>query len=68
MLAKITGIFSKYGISIGEVIQKRRAEGDTVPLIFVTHDTQELSVRRAVEKLKECDDITKVDSVIRVVS
>lgn len=68
VLAKTASIFAKHGISIVEMIQKQSEEGETVPLIFVTHNTHELSIRKAVEKLKECEDVVSVDSVIRVVS
>lgn len=67
VLAKTASIFAKTGISIVEMIQKQTKEGEIVPLIFVTHNTHELSVRKAVEKLKECEDVISVDSVIRVV-
>lgn len=68
VLAKTASIFAKHGISIVEMIQKQSEDGETVPLIFVTHNTHELSIRKAVEKLKECEDVVSVDSVIRVVS
>ncbi|MBO4988723.1 MAG: homoserine dehydrogenase [Clostridia bacterium] len=67
VLAKITSVFAKYNISIEEMIQKN-ADGDVTPLIFITHSTHELSIRKAIEKLKEYEEIANVDAVIRVVS
>ncbi len=66
VLAKISGIFAKYGISIVELTQKPRTEGETnVPLIVITHKTTENSVRNAVAKVN-ATEFGKVESVIRV--
>lgn len=65
VLAKVAGIFAKYNISIIDLIQKGE-ELDTIPIIFITHETGELSVRRAVEKISQLEDVTEVNSVIRV--
>ena len=65
VLAKVAGIFAKYNISIIDLIQKGE-ELDTIPIILITHETGELSVRRAVEKIGQLEDVTEVNSVIRV--
>ncbi len=66
VLAKITGVFAKFGISIVEIEQKNKKEGEErVPLIIVTHQTQENSVKNAVAKINE-SGIATVDAVIRV--
>ncbi len=68
VLAKISGVFSRCGISIVEIAQKSK-EGDIengkVPLVIITHKTTENAAKRAVEKIKTLD-IGTVDSVIRV--
>ncbi|MGN1235391.1 MAG: homoserine dehydrogenase [Christensenellaceae bacterium] len=69
ILAKISGIYAKYGISIVEMVQKKgEPDSINVPLIFITHETREESIRRAVAKIAECGEVVSVDSVIRVVS
>ena len=67
MLAKISGIFGKYGISIVEIMQKAKEnEGDTrVPLIVITHKTTENAMKNAVAKLN-ASEIATVNAVIRV--
>ena len=67
MLAKISGIFGKYGISIVEIMQKAKEnEGDSrVPLIVITHQTTENAMKNAVAKLN-ASEIAAVDAVIRV--
>ena len=67
VLAKISGIFGKSGISIVEITQKgsgNEANG-RVPLIIITHKTKENSVKNAVAKIN-ASDIGTVEAVIRV--
>ena len=67
VLAKISGIFGKSGISIVEITQKgsgNEANG-RVPLIIITHKTKENSVKIAVAKIN-ASDIGTVEAVIRV--
>ena len=64
-LAKVTAVFGKYNVSIEQVIQKNSA-GDVSPLIFMTHGSDEKSIRNAVAGLKNSDAVASVDNVIRV--
>lgn len=67
VLAKISGIFAKYGISIVEIAQKGRdLESDTrVPLLVITHKTTENAVKNAVAKIN-ASELATVEAVIRV--
>ncbi len=69
VLAKITGIFAKNNVSIVEITQKNKGEfgvaPDKVPLIIITHQTKENSVKNAVAKVN-ASGIANVESVIRV--
>lgn len=65
VLAKVAGIFAKFNISIVDLIQKGE-EQDNVPIILITHETGEMSLRRAVEKIRALEDVVEVNSVIRV--
>ncbi len=66
VLAKISSIFAKYGISIVEIAQKSNAEGENrVPLIIITHKTHEQAIKNAVAKIN-ATDFASVQSVIRV--
>ncbi|NLC68362.1 MAG: ACT domain-containing protein, partial [Clostridiaceae bacterium] len=67
VLAKIAGIFGKHEVSIASVIQKGR-NGDSTPLIFVTHKAKELSMKKAAEDMKNEPSIVRVDNIIRVES
>lgn len=65
VLAKVAGIFAKYNISIIDLIQKGE-DCENIPIILITHETSEFSVRRALEKIGELEDVVSVDSMIRV--
>lgn len=67
VLAKISSVFAKYGISIVEIAQKGREceNSDLVPLVIITHKTRENAIRNAVAKLKT-SELATVESVIRV--
>lgn len=66
VLAKISGICAKYGISIVEISQKGEEKTDNrVPLIIITHKTKENSVKNAVAKIN-ASGLGQVESVIRV--
>lgn len=68
VLAKISGVFAKCGMSIVEIAQKSKdndlAQGE-VPLVIVTHKTTENTVKKAVEKIKALQ-IGRIESVIHV--
>lgn len=68
VLAKITSIFTKCGINVAQMVQEDAVDGETVPLIFITHKTKEHSVNKAVQEINAVPDVATVASVIRVVS
>ncbi len=66
VLAKISGVFGKYGISIVEISQKsKEKDSERVPLIIITHKTKENSIRNAVAKIN-ASELGVVEAVIRV--
>jgi homoserine dehydrogenase len=69
MLAKMSSIFAKYGVSIVEIAQKPKdaygKDNERVPLIIITHKTKENSIRNAVAKINVSGAAT-VEAVIRL--
>ena len=66
VLAKISGILAKYGISIVELTQKGTNDSvNRVPLILLTHMTTENKVRNAVAKINT-SGLGTVEAVIRM--
>lgn len=65
VLAQIANVFGKHNVSINSVVQKGRRE-ENVPLIFVTHQAKEISVKRAIDDIRYVPEVVKVANVIRV--
>jgi homoserine dehydrogenase len=70
VLAKVSSIFSKCGISVAQMYQEEQGSDSdgTVPIIFITHVTKENNVNKAIKEINAIPDIAKVAAVIRVVS
>ncbi len=65
VLSKISGILGKHGISIAAVIQKGR-HADYVPLVMITHEALESSVRKAFEEINNLDVVLAPTVLIRI--
>ena len=62
----MAGIFASCDISIASMIQKReRAEGNRVPVIFLTHRCREQSMKKAIEGISAVDGLS-LGGMIRV--
>ncbi|MCK5450176.1 MAG: homoserine dehydrogenase [Candidatus Omnitrophica bacterium] len=66
VLAGISSILADNEISIANVSQKERKEGETVPVVILTHKAKEGNMRKAIEKINNRDSITAKTVVIRI--
>ncbi|WP_414470249.1 homoserine dehydrogenase [Methanobacterium sp. ACI-7] len=66
VLHTISGILSKYSISIETVSQKKRDEGQEVPIFMVMHEALEKNMQNAVKEIEALDFIKKDVLFIRV--
>jgi homoserine dehydrogenase len=68
VMSSIAGVLGKYNISISSAIQSvdKEAEGDIVPLVFMTHKTIGKSVMDAVKEINKMDIVREKTVVIRV--
>jgi homoserine dehydrogenase len=68
VMSSIAGVLGKYNISISSAIQSvdKEAEGDIVPLVFMTHKTIGKSVMDAVKEIDKMDIVREKTVVIRV--
>ena len=64
-LAKISGTFAKYGISLKEVKQIT-AEEDKAQIIIITHESKESAINKAIAKFKEAEEVFEFKSAIRI--
>ena len=67
VLSKVSAVFARYGISVAQMIQEGDGNSGEVPLIFVTHETKENNVKKAIADINSTNDIATVKSFIRVV-
>ncbi len=66
VLAKISALFGKNGVSISDVIQRERRIGRAVPLILLTHETAESRLNRAVQAINRLAVAVGKVQVIRI--
>ncbi|QJA05789.1 homoserine dehydrogenase [Thermosulfurimonas marina] len=66
VLSKISGILGAYEISIASVIQKGREEGGPVPIVMLTHEAREASVRQALSEIDRLEVVTAPTRVLRI--
>jgi homoserine dehydrogenase len=66
VLAKISGILAKFGISIASVTQKERLKSQVVPVVMVTHEVKEKNMRGALKMIDKLNDIKEKSVAIRI--
>ncbi|MBN3038256.1 MAG: homoserine dehydrogenase [Candidatus Omnitrophica bacterium] len=66
VLAKISGILGQHKISIASVSQKERKSARIVPIVMMTHEASERSMRLALEKIGCLETIKRKPVALRV--
>ncbi len=66
VIADVTAAFRDEEISLESMLQRGRAPGETVPVILVTHDTEESAMSRALEKIAILEAIADPPRMIRI--
>ncbi len=67
VLAAISGVLAKYGISILSVVQKgRRVAGGEVPIVMMTHEAKESGIRNALKEIEALPVTVGRTQLIRV--
>ena len=65
VLSQTTAVLGKHEVSIESIIQKGKHK-EFARVVFLTHETSELSMMNAIEELKKLNVVDSVESVIRV--
>ena len=68
VLANITQILSKNGISIESLIQREREGSELVPLVVMTHDVKEKAMNEAISAIEALSEVSGPVQRIRVES
>ena len=66
VLSQISGVLGHYGISISSVLQKGRKDGETVPVVIMTHRAVEQQVQSALQDINKMPFISEPATLIRV--
>jgi homoserine dehydrogenase len=66
VLAKVSGILAKYGISIASVTQKERSKAHIVPIVMIIHEAKEKDLRNALSTIDRLDVIKEKSVAIRI--
>jgi homoserine dehydrogenase len=66
VLAAIATVFGKHSISISSVMQREAVEGQSVPVIFLTHEAVEAGLRAALAEIAVMDFNLAATQVIRI--
>lgn len=66
VLSKITGVLGDHRISISSVIQQGRKEGQTVPVVIMTHRASERNVQAALREIDPMAFVSEPTTLIRV--
>ena len=68
VIADITAVFRDARISLESMLQRGRAPGETVPIVLVTHETEEAAMTSALEKIQKLDTVLEPLCMIRIES
>ncbi len=67
VLAAISGVLAKHGISILSVVQKgRRVAGGEVPIVMMTHEAKECGIKNALQEIEALPVTVGRTQLIRV--
>ena len=66
VIADVTAAFRDEEISLESMLQRGRAPGEAVPVILITHDTEESAMSRALEKIAILEAIADPPRMIRI--
>jgi homoserine dehydrogenase len=66
VLSQIAGVLGEHGISIWSVLQQGREDGQTVPVVIMTHTAMERDVQASLREIDRMPFISEPTMLIRV--
>ncbi len=66
VIADITAALRDAGVSLASMLQRGRAPGETVPVVLVTHETNEAAMRAALDQIQRSDAVLEPPALIRI--
>jgi homoserine dehydrogenase len=66
VLANVTAILRDHGISLESMLQHGRSPGEAVPIVLVTHETDEASIAAAIAQIGALEAVLEPPALIRI--
>jgi homoserine dehydrogenase len=66
VIADVTCALRDAGVSLESMLQHGRSPGEAVPIVLVTHETREASMRSALDRIERLDSVVERPSLIRI--
>ncbi|HQT77010.1 MAG TPA: homoserine dehydrogenase [Rhodopila sp.] len=66
VIADVTAVLRDHGISLESMLQRGRSPGEAVPVVLVTHETQESAMRMALDRIKALSTVMEEPALIRI--
>lgn len=66
VIADVTAALRDAGVSLESMLQRGRAPGEAVPVVLVTHETNEAAMRAALEQIGRSDAVLEPPALIRI--
>ncbi len=66
VIADVTAVLRDQGVSLESMLQRGRAPGEAVPVVLVTHETQESAMRAAVARIAALDAVMESPTLVRI--
>jgi homoserine dehydrogenase len=66
VIADVTAILRDMGVSLESMLQRGRSPGEAVPVVLVTHETQESAMRAALGLIGKLPTVMEEPTMIRI--
>ena len=66
VIADVTAALRDAGISLESMLQRGRAPGEAVPVVLVTHESNEAAMHRALDQIAAFDTVLEPPALIRI--
>jgi len=66
VIADVTAVLRDLRVSLESMLQHGRAPGEAVPVVLVTHETLESSMREALKRIEALDAVLEEPTMIRI--
>jgi homoserine dehydrogenase len=66
VIADVTAALRDRGVSLESMLQRGRAPGEAVPVVLVTHETQEFAMRAACAQIAALEAVIEPPALIRI--